>query len=123
MTGRLVLLALFAVTIVALVSLRLVPQWVPASANDLTELLYSWGLWATGALPTPGSGAVPEGPGPPGAPPPGIRTRDLMQVVVTIIFSAAALYAIFSKRFAPAEKNWAYGAVAVILGYWLAGSD
>ena len=118
MTGRLVLLALFAVTIIALASLRLVPEWMPASANDLTALLYSWGLWATAAFPAPGSGAVPEG-----SATPGIRTRDLMQVVVTIVFSAAALFAIFSKRFAPAEKNWAYGAVAVILGYWLAGSD
>jgi hypothetical protein len=84
---------------------------VPASSNDLTELLYSWGLWVTEGLAQAPSSA------------PGIRTRDLMQVVVTIIFSAAALFAIFSKRFKPADKNWAYGAVAVILGYWLAGSD
>jgi hypothetical protein len=105
MAGRLILFALFVATIIALVLLQLVPPWVPASSNDLTGSLYSWGLW------------VREGGSP------GIRTRDLMQVVVTIVFSAAALFAIFAKRFKPAEKNWAYGAVAVILGYWLAGSD
>jgi hypothetical protein len=105
MTGRLVLVALFAATIIALVLLRLVPPWVPASANDLTGFLHSSGLW------------VREGASP------GIRTRDLMQVIVTIIFSAAALFAIFSNRFKPAEKNWAYSAVAAILGYWLAGPN
>jgi hypothetical protein len=39
---------------------------------------------------------------------------------VTIIFAAAALFAIFTKRVKPADKNWAYGAVGSILGYWLA---
>lgn len=102
MTGRLILFAFFAATIIALILLRLVPPWVPASSNDLTASLYSWGLW------------VREGDSP------GIRTRDLMQVVVTIIFSAAALFAILAKRFKPADKNWAYGAVGSILGYWLA---
>jgi hypothetical protein len=102
MTGRFVLFALFAATIIALILLRLVPPWVPASSNDLTASLYSWGLWAR------------EGDSP------GIRTRDLMQMVVTVIFSAAALLAIFSKRLKPADKNWAYGAVGSILGYWLA---
>ena len=87
MAGRLILFALFVATIMALLLLRLVPPWVPASANDLTESLYSWGLW------------VREGSSP------GIRTRDLMQVVVTIIFSVAALFAIFSKRFKPADSN------------------
>jgi hypothetical protein len=118
MTGRSILFALFAVTIVALLLLQFVPPWVPASSNDLTELLYSWGLWVRGNLAPADSGSAPGG-----SDAAGIRTRDLMQVVVTIIFSAAALFAIFSKRFQPAEKNWAYGAVAVILGYWLAGSD
>ena len=105
MNGRLILFALFVATIIALVLLQRVPQWVPASSNDLTSSLYSLGLW------------VREGSSP------GIRTRDLMQVVVTIIFSAAALFAIFSKRFKPADKNSAYGAVAIILGYWLAGAN
>jgi hypothetical protein len=117
MAGRLILFAFFAATIIALILLRLVPGWVPASSNDLTELLYSWGLWVREDLAQAPSGA----PAPSSAA--GIRTRDLMQVVVTIIFSAAALFAIFSKRFKPADKNWAYSAVAVILGYWLAGSD
>jgi hypothetical protein len=108
MAGRLILFALFAATIIALVLLRLVPGWVPASSNDLTELLYSWGLWVKEDLAAAPSGA------------PGIRTRDLMQVVVTVIFATAALFAIFSKRFKPADKNWAYGAVGSILGYWLA---
>ena len=102
MTGRLLLLALFAATIIALVLLRLVPPWVPASSNEVTGSLDSWGL------------CVREGGSP------WIRTRDLMQVVVSIIFSLAALLAIFSKRFKPADKNWAYGAVGSILGYWLA---
>jgi hypothetical protein len=111
MAGRRTLLALFAATIIALILLRLVPAWVPASSNGLTELLYAWGLW------------VREDLAPADLSAPGIRIRDLMQVVVTIIFSAAALFAIFSKRFEAADKNWAYGAVAAILGYWLAGSD
>jgi hypothetical protein len=102
MAGRIILFALFVATIMALLLLRLVPPWVPASTSDLTESLYSLGLW------------VREGGDP------GIRTRDLMQVVVTIIFAAAALFAIFAKRVKPADKNWAYGAVGSILGYWLA---
>jgi hypothetical protein len=102
MAGRLILFALFVATIIALVVLKFIPPWVPASTNGLTESLYSWGLW------------IREGDSP------GIRTRDLMQVVVTIIFAAAALFAIFAKRFKPADKNWAYGAIGSILGYWLA---
>jgi hypothetical protein len=42
-----------------------------------------------------------------------------MLVVLTILVAVAALYVILSgEHFTEVTRNWAYGALAGLLGYW-----
>jgi hypothetical protein len=43
----------------------------------------------------------------------------IIQAIITAIFVGAGLFVILSKRYAPAERHWAYGALGTILGFWL----
>jgi hypothetical protein len=43
----------------------------------------------------------------------------IVQAAMTIIFVGACIYVIVSKRFGPAERNWAFGTLGTILGFWL----
>jgi hypothetical protein len=42
-----------------------------------------------------------------------------VQIAVTLIFVASSLFVVLSKKYAPAERHWAYGALGTILGFWL----
>jgi hypothetical protein len=43
-----------------------------------------------------------------------------MPVVLTILVAVAALYVILSgEHFTEVTRNWAYGALTLLLGYWL----
>jgi hypothetical protein len=42
-----------------------------------------------------------------------------IQAIVTVIFITASLFIVLSKRYASAERHWAYGALGTILGFWL----
>jgi hypothetical protein len=39
---------------------------------------------------------------------------------VTGAVLGAALWIIVSKRYPPADRKWAYGAIAAIMAFWLA---
>ena len=39
--------------------------------------------------------------------------------IVSLIMLGCAAFVILSPRCKPQQKNWAYGTVGVILGYWL----
>lgn len=43
----------------------------------------------------------------------------IIQATLTGIFGVACLFVIFSKRYEPTERHWAYGALGTILGFWL----
>jgi hypothetical protein len=45
----------------------------------------------------------------------------VMQVVLSIIATAASLFVILATRFGPKDKHWAYATVGTILGFWLHG--
>jgi hypothetical protein len=45
----------------------------------------------------------------------------MMQVALSIIFTAASLFVILAARFGPKDKHWAYATVGTILGFWLHG--
>jgi hypothetical protein len=45
--------------------------------------------------------------------------RVTMQVILSLIVLAAALYVILSKKYEDAAQKWAYGAIGMILGFWL----
>jgi hypothetical protein len=42
-----------------------------------------------------------------------------MQVGLSLVVVGAALYVILFKPDAPEDHKWAYGAVALVLGFWL----
>ena len=46
-------------------------------------------------------------------------TDKAVQIVISLIVLAAALYAILSQRYTPDVQKWAFGTVGLILGYWL----
>jgi len=48
-------------------------------------------------------------------------TARVMQVGLSLVVLAAALYVILFKPDAPEDHKWAYGAVALVLGFWLRG--
>ena len=45
--------------------------------------------------------------------------HDTMQVVTTALVLGASLFVVLSKRYAAAEKHWAFATVGTILGFWL----
>jgi hypothetical protein len=45
--------------------------------------------------------------------------RMIGQAAVTVVVLCAALFVIVSKRYRPPEKNWAFGAVGTVIGFWL----
>jgi O-antigen/teichoic acid export membrane protein len=46
-------------------------------------------------------------------------TARVMQVGLSLVVVSAALYVILFKPEAPEDHKWAYGAVALVLGFWL----
>jgi hypothetical protein len=46
-------------------------------------------------------------------------TDILMQVTLTLILTGTSLVVVLSKRYGPKDKNWAYGTLGTILGFWL----
>ena len=49
-------------------------------------------------------------------------TALVMQVVLSLVVVASALYVILFKPDAPEDHKWAYGAIALVLGFWLRGA-
>jgi hypothetical protein len=48
-------------------------------------------------------------------------STPVMRMVISLPVLAAGLFVILAKRYQPKDKNWAYGAVGTLLGYWLKG--
>ena len=44
---------------------------------------------------------------------------DAMQVAISIVVLGAGLFVVLSKRYEAAEKNWAFGAIGTVIGFWL----
>jgi uncharacterized BrkB/YihY/UPF0761 family membrane protein len=44
----------------------------------------------------------------------------IMRTVVTLAVLFSALWVIISKRYPPADRKWAYGAIGAIMAFWLA---
>lgn len=48
-----------------------------------------------------------------------VRTGDLMPIVLSLLFAAAALFVILWTGYPDAQEKWAFGVIGTILGYWL----
>lgn len=46
-------------------------------------------------------------------------TRTLMSVFVSVAILVSALYIILSKNYDGASEKWAFGAIGMIVGFWL----
>jgi hypothetical protein len=53
------------------------------------------------------------------APKPAIPLKDLMRFLITCLLLGAGLYIILSSQYTPSDKNWAYGTIGTLVGYWL----
>jgi hypothetical protein len=49
----------------------------------------------------------------------GLTAEFVVQVGVTAILLIATLLVILSKRYAEADKHWAYATIGTIVGFWL----
>jgi len=47
--------------------------------------------------------------------------REWARVVITLIILVASLFVILTKRYSPADRHWAYGALGTVIGFWLKG--
>ena len=72
--------------------------------KDLTGDVF--GLWST----PKGTKLIDDSPFPP---------RVIVQIVVSVLLAALSLFVIRSERYGPTSRHWAYGAVGVLLGFWL----
>jgi hypothetical protein len=107
LVDRILPAAIFVVTIIAFLLIRLTPEYIPISYIPFGRTLHEWGLWVVDR----GYSFGPE------------ILHEAMQVVITLIVIVlpAALFAILAQRFEAPQKNWAYGAVGTIIGFWLKG--
>jgi hypothetical protein len=71
--------------------------------RDLTGDLF--GFWAT-----PGTKLIDEGP---------FSTRIIVQILISVLLAALSLFVILSGRYGAKPQHWAYGAIGVLLGFWL----
>lgn len=46
-------------------------------------------------------------------------TGEIVQIAITFIVLAAALYIILSKKYPDDTQKWAFGIIGLIVGYWL----
>ena len=44
---------------------------------------------------------------------------EIVQIAVTFIVLASALYIILSKQYPDDTQKWAFGVIGLIIGYWL----
>ena len=45
--------------------------------------------------------------------------RLAMQIILSLVITAAGLFVILSQTYSDDAQKWAFGAVGTILGYWL----
>jgi hypothetical protein len=99
MTARRLSTALFIISVMALAALSLLSIGFYSTIDSLP--------------PPPPNGAAP---GPDAA---GVSPEYWVRIAVTGILLLAALIVVLTKRYAPEDKNWAYGTIGAIVGYWL----
>ena len=49
----------------------------------------------------------------------GGRSREVMQIIISLVILGAALYIILSKKYPDDVQKWAFGAIGTVIGYWL----
>jgi hypothetical protein len=47
--------------------------------------------------------------------------QPIVQLIVTTALLCASLFVIFSNRYTPSDRHWAYGTIGMLVGFWLNG--
>jgi hypothetical protein len=80
----------------------------------------SWGGYIINGGPTNG-GSLDDHPG--FDPFTGVKriliSREIFQVTLNSLLLGARLFVILSARYGPKDKNWVYGTIGPLVGYWL----
>ncbi len=50
-----------------------------------------------------------------------IPINDIVRILISFAVLASALYVILSGNYVDGDKNWAFGAVGALIGFWLKG--
>jgi hypothetical protein len=45
--------------------------------------------------------------------------KAVVQQLLSCLLLAVGLFVILSSRYQPADKNWAYGTIGALVGFWL----
>ena len=48
-----------------------------------------------------------------------VTIDKIMQVIISLVVLGAALYVILSGKYKDDVQKWAFGAIGLIIGYWL----
>jgi anaerobic C4-dicarboxylate transporter len=48
-----------------------------------------------------------------------VSTKDVVQVIISVLLLAASIFVILSKKYAEKEQHWAYGTIGTLIGFWL----
>lgn len=43
----------------------------------------------------------------------------VVQIAISLILLAAALWVVLSQRYQPTDRHWAYGIIGTVVGFWL----
>jgi hypothetical protein len=99
MKPKVISIGLFVIAVVSLFALTLGHSWLRiqawrgiAGAEGATASLSQLSLWSYAA-----------------------------KFILSVVLLFAALAVILAKRYAPQDKNWAYGTIGTVVGCWLHG--
>lgn len=48
-----------------------------------------------------------------------VSTKDVVQVIISVLLLAASVFVILSKSYGEKEQHWAYGTIGTLIGFWL----
>jgi hypothetical protein len=48
-----------------------------------------------------------------------VSTKDIVQVIISVLLVGASVFVILSNRYGEKEQHWAYGTIGTLIGFWL----
>jgi hypothetical protein len=45
-------------------------------------------------------------------------SREIFQLIVSVLLLSASLFVILSTKYGPKDKHWAYATVGTLVGFW-----
>jgi len=48
-----------------------------------------------------------------------IGLKDSMQAFISVVLLLASIFVVLTKRYQEKDRNWAYGTIGALIGFWL----